>query len=216
MKFIELQKLYDKKKTLYGRNAYRHIPEVLKEAKVLHKKEFKGNNHERSWRIFMGRNLAKLIEYAITNKVKNMGLDIVSCNTLNRLEITTKSIKLGRVKRYLAIDYGEDNGCRLPDVDIVIFNPKNYETIAVLSVNVTLRERVSPTDWERRLAADKFTEYVKVYFLSLYKIAASSKNNTSKHRKDLIESNLEDDYPVEKVKKLDKLILELQVILLAN
>ncbi len=219
MTFEELKKIYDKKKILFGRNAYKHIPEVLEEAKAQHKIDFKGKDHERSWRIFIGKNLARFIEYVIANKVKNIGLGIVSYNTLKCSEITTTNRKLGRVKRNLVIFYGKDYGAYMPDVDVIIFNPKDCEVVAVLSTKVTLRERNSLTDWEKRLAADECTEHIKVYFLSLYKNENQSKRAITKQCKtttvNILEDNCIDTQLCSKVKKLDKLLLELQSILLA-
>jgi type II restriction enzyme len=55
--------LYEKKKQLYGVDTYRHISEILKEAKSFHKACFNTQgktDHEQSWRAFKGKNLEKL------------------------------------------------------------------------------------------------------------------------------------------------------------
>ena len=80
MTINDLIKIYETKKVKYGIEAYRHISNVLKEAKELHKKDFsesdknkekisKGGipDHEQSWRAFKGKNLEKVIEYIITD-----------------------------------------------------------------------------------------------------------------------------------------------------
>lgn len=51
----DLIQLYQKKKELYGTEAYRHISEILREAKSLHKSYFDTRDktdHEQSWRAF--------------------------------------------------------------------------------------------------------------------------------------------------------------------
>lgn len=64
----DLIKLYEKQKEQYGNNAFRHISELLKETKILHKKDWlkaptPNKDHEQSWRAFKGKNLEKLVVY---------------------------------------------------------------------------------------------------------------------------------------------------------
>ena len=97
MTIQDLIKIYETKKKKYGIQAYRHISNVLKEAKELHKKDFseseknkekvsKGGipDHEQSWRAFKGKNLEKVIEYIITDEVMALGLQVVNGNSLER------------------------------------------------------------------------------------------------------------------------------------
>ena len=46
MTINDLIKIYETKKKKYGVQAYRHISNVLKEAKTQHKKDFTGDDHE--------------------------------------------------------------------------------------------------------------------------------------------------------------------------
>ena len=48
MTINDLIKIYEVKKKKYGPEAYRHISNVLKEAKGRHKKDFVGDDHEQS------------------------------------------------------------------------------------------------------------------------------------------------------------------------
>ena len=84
MTIKDLIKIYETKKEKYGAQAYRHISNVLKEAKSQHKKDFTGNDHEQSWRAFKGKNLEKLIEHIIADEVRDLGLEVVNGNTLER------------------------------------------------------------------------------------------------------------------------------------
>ena len=57
MKFADLINLYEEKKKKYGVDTYKHISELLEEAKVLHKKDWEKNptkkkDHEQSWKGF--------------------------------------------------------------------------------------------------------------------------------------------------------------------
>lgn len=59
MTYEDLEKLYEKKKKVYGKDTFKHISEILSEAKKLHKKDFKGIDHEQSWRSFKGKKSRK-------------------------------------------------------------------------------------------------------------------------------------------------------------
>ena len=57
MKFEYLVRLYEEKKKKYGAEVYKHISELLREAKELHrrnwlKKPTPNKDHEQSWRAF--------------------------------------------------------------------------------------------------------------------------------------------------------------------
>jgi type II restriction enzyme len=85
--FEDLIQLYTKKKELYGIDTYRHISEILKEAKTLHKNYFMTTgklDHEQSWRAFKGKNLEKLIVHILTDEIHALGLKLTSGNILEK------------------------------------------------------------------------------------------------------------------------------------
>ena len=97
MTITDLLALYEAKKQTYGIEAYRHISNLLREAKDLHKADFTGNDHEQSWRAFKGKNLEKLIESIIVDEVRALGLEVINGNRLERT--TNLPEALSRVKR---------------------------------------------------------------------------------------------------------------------
>jgi len=221
MTFCDLLKLYEKMKVKYGKEAYKHISELLSEAKPLHKKDFTGNDHEQSWRAFKGKNLEKLIEYIIIDEVKNLGLDVVNGNTLERTDGANLSKQLGLVKRNLLIDYGK-YGSHLPDVDIIIFNPENSQVIAVLSVKVTLRERIAQTGyWKLKLATDEVTKHIKVFFVTPDEDGTFLRQNQRNKGRAIVENDLDGSYVLteadvelsNKVKMFDELVTDLKALL---
>jgi len=170
MKIEDLVRLYEEKKKLFGGTTYKHISEILNEAKEIHKREFfiknPNGDHEQSWRAFKGKNLEKLIVYILTKEVENLGLRIIEGSKLERTINGNLTAHLSRLKRNLLIDYGEF-GSHLPDVDIIIYNPKNLNIIAVISSKVTLRERIAQTGyWKIKLSQDEITRHIKVYFIT--------------------------------------------------
>ncbi len=229
MKFQDLIKLYEKKKRQYKADAFRHISELLKEAKELHKKDWQksptpNKDHEQSWRAFKGKNLEKLVIYIIKDEVESLGLKIVEGNTLERKNSNNLSEELNRVKRNLLIDYGEF-GSHLPDVDIIIYEPKTREVIAVLSSKVTLRERIAQTGyWKIKLSQDKITKHIKVFFVTPDEDKTLSIRKPAKKGRAIVEIDTDGSYVMSeeeieesnKVKKFDKFLVDLKNLIYAK
>ena len=221
MTIKDLIKIYDTKKKKYGIEAYRHISNVLKEAKEQHGKDFTGDDHEQSWRAFKGKNLEKLIEYIITDEVHALSLQVVNGNSLERTNGSNLSKELSVVKRNLTVDYGEF-GLHLPDVDLIIYDPKTSKVVAVLSSKVTLRERIAQTGyWKIKLASDKATKHIKVYFVTPDEDGTLTIKKPTKKGRAIVEVDTDGSYVLsetnieesDKVKMFDKFIDDLKKLL---
>jgi type II restriction enzyme len=229
MKFQDLIKLYEEKKKQYKTEAFRHISELLEEAKELHKKDWlksptPNKDHEQSWRAFKGKNLEKLVIHIIKDEVESLGLKIVEGNTLERKNSNNLSEELNRVKRNLLIDYGEF-GYHLPDVDIIIYEPETCEVIAVLSSKVTLRERIAQTGyWKIKLSQDKITNHIKVLFITPDEDKTLSIRKPAKKGRAIVEVDTDGSYVMseedieesDKVKKFDKFLVDLKKLIYAR
>ncbi len=171
MNFQDLLKLYEEKKKIYGIDAYKHISELLKEAKEIHKSDWLKNptpnrDHEQSWKGFKGNNLEKLIAHIIKDEVESLGLKIVKGSKLDRTKPENLSEELSKVKRAVSVNYGEW-GLHLPDADIIIYDPNKFKIVAILSSKSTLRERVAETGyWKIKLSQDPVTKDIKVLFVT--------------------------------------------------
>ncbi len=171
MIFKDLTELWEKYKRKYGVDAYRHVSELLREAKELHRTDFLKNptpqgDHEQSWRSFKGKNLEKLIAYIIRDEVTSLGLKMANGNVLERTKSENLPLELSKVKRNLSVDYGEF-GLHVPDLDIIIYDPGSYRVIAGISSKVTLRERIAQTGyWKIKLSKDEVTKHIKVFFIT--------------------------------------------------
>ncbi len=223
MQFKNLADIYERYRKQFGVKAYQHISEVFREAKELHRKDFlknptKGNDHEQSWRAFKGKNLERLIEYIIKDEVTNLGLKVISGNTLERTNSANLSKELSTIKRNLLVDYGEF-GSHLPDVDLVIYEPRTYKVIAVVSSKVTLRERIAQTGyWKIKLSSDKATKHIKVFFITPDEDKTLSIRNPAKKGRAIVEIDTDGSYVMteekveesQKVKTFDKFILDLK------
>jgi len=234
MTIKDLITIYENKKAQYGENAYKHISNLLTEAKEAHKADFlmsevakkarkegREPDHEQSWRAFKGKNLEKLIEYIITDEIQSLGLKVINGNSLERTEGKNLSEELSKVKRNLLIDYGE-YGCHLPDVDLVIYEPKTSKIIAVLSSKVTLRERIAQTGyWKVKLVADTITKHIKVYFITPDEDGTLTIKHPTKKGRAIVEIDTDGCYVLsetnieesDKVKMFDKFIPDLKKLL---
>jgi len=226
VKFKDIVELYEQKKTKCGIETYKHISELLEEVKVLHKKDWMKNptpknDHEQSWKGFKGKNLEKLIEYIIKDEVEALGLGIVNGNKLERTKSENLSLELSSVKHNLLVDYGEF-GSHLPDVDCVIYDPKTYKVLAVLSSKVTLRERIAQTGyWKIKLSKDKVTEHIKVFFITPDEDETLVTKIPAKKGRAIVELDTDGSYVMsektveesEKVKMFDKFIQDLKNLL---
>jgi type II restriction enzyme len=215
--------LYEKKKAMYGVETYRHISELLDEAKELHKKDWMkkptpDKDHEQSWRAFKGKNLEKLVIHIIKDEVESLGLEIVEGNKLERTGSNNLSFELSSVKRNLLVDYGEF-GSHLPDVDIIIYYPRTYKIIAVISSKVTLRERIAQTGyWKIKLSKDKVTEHIKVFFVTPDEDGTLITRIPAKKGRAIVEVDTDGSYVMSertveespKVKMFDKFIEDLK------
>jgi len=226
LKFQDLIVFYEKKKAMYGAEAYRHISELLEEAKEFHKKDWMKRptpkkDHEQSWKSFKGKNLEKLVVYIIKDEVESLGLKIVDGNKLERTSSNNLSFELSSVKRSLLVDYGEF-GSHLPDVDIIIYNPKTYKIIAVISSKVSLRERIAQTGyWKIKLSKDKVTEHIKVFFVTPDRDGTLTKRKPAKKGRAIVEVDTDGSYVMSertveespKVKMFDRFMEDLKRLL---
>lgn len=223
MTFKDLIRLWEKYKRKYGTDSYRHVSELLTEAKELHRRDFLKNptpqgDHEQSWRAFKGKNLEKLVTYIIKDEVEDLGLKLVEGNTLERTRSENLSRELSMVKKHLSVDYGEF-GQHLPDVDIIVYEPETYKIVAVISSKVTLRERIAQTGyWKIKLSRDKATEHIKAYFITLDEDGTLTIKTPTKKGRAIVEVDTDGSYVMSetkveespKVKMFDKFLNDLK------
>ena len=184
MTYKDIISVYENKKKIYKKDTYKYISKLLKEIKEIHRQDALSRgitDTEQSWRAFKGKNLEKLIEHIIKDEIQKLNLSIINGNILEHNKYSDNN-KLDLLKRNLAIDYGEF-GMHLPDVDIIIYEPNKSKIIAVLSVKVTLRERIAQTGyWKLKLMNSNITKNIKVFFITLGEDDIFSKKPAKKGR----------------------------------
>jgi type II restriction enzyme len=223
LKFDDLIELYEEKRKIYGTDVYKHISELFEEAKQLHYRDWLKhptamNDHEQSWRAWKGKNLEKLVLYMLRKEIELIGLKIVNGGKLERTSGKNLSLELSSVKRNLLVDFGEF-GSHLPDVDIIVYDPKSFRVLAVISSKVTLRERIAQTGyWKIKLSQDEVTKHIKVFFVTPDEDNTLSVRTPAKKGRAIVEVDTDGSYVMSqnlveesnKVKMFDKFIDDLK------
>ena len=169
--FEDVRSLYEEEIQLTeDKNAYKCVSQVLEKAKVPYMKDFRRRNPDKGadganqgWRNFKGNCFEKLLRHIITQSVESLALKVVNDNELKKKKLPDQ---LDAVKRNLVINFGE-YGMHLPDADIVVYNPVNYQVIAVISCKTSLRERVTQTGyWKFKFCQDANTKHIRVYLIT--------------------------------------------------
>ena len=226
MNIKDLIKLYEEKSKIYGVDTYKHISELLSEAKKIHyedwlKKPTPSGDHEQSWRAFKGKNYEKLVLHIIKKEVESLGLKIVNGNRLEKTMSKNLPLELNKVKRNLLIDYGEF-GSHLPDVDLIIYQPETCRIVAVISSKITLRERIAQTGyWKIKLSDDDLTKHIKVFFITPDEDDTLLIKKPTKKGRAIVEIDTDGAYVMSvssveesnKVKMFDKFIPDLRKLL---
>ena len=226
MKFTDLVELYEEKRQECGINTYKYISEILRKAKIQHKKDWrkkptKKRDHEQSWKAWKGKNLEKLIIHIVKDQVESLGLRIVKGDTLERKKPENLSRELSMIKRAVSVDYGQ-LGLHLPDADVIIYDPQTTKVIAILSSKATLRERVAQTGyWKIKLSKDEVTKHIKVFFITLDEDGTLTQRIPAKKGRAIVEYDTDGSYVMsetqvkesEKVKMFGKFIEDLKKLI---
>jgi type II restriction enzyme len=156
-------------------------------------------DHEQSWRAFKGKNLEKLIVLILTDEIHALGLKVTSGTTLEQTSSSKLDQVMDQVKRNLLVDYGEF-GMHLPDVDIIIFDPSDSYILAVVSVKVTLRERIAQTGyWKLKLSNAPVTKDIKVFFITPDEDGTLSIKKPTKKGRAIVETDTDGSYVMSEV-----------------
>lgn len=218
--------LYEKNKKSYGRDTYKYISAILAEAKKIHYKDFLKNptpkkDHEQSWKGFKGNALEKLIKHILGEEIVLLGFKIVSGKKFEKTFPKNLSVELQTVKKNLSIDFGQC-GFHIPDVDLVIYDPKSLKVVAVLSSKSSLRERIAQSGyWNIKIKNYSLTKHIKVFFVSPDEDGEFSDPNVTSKSRAVAEFDLDGAYIMtektvresDKVKMFDKFIDDLKKLI---
>lgn len=211
-----LQQEYNELRKRYGDKAYLYISELFDDVRGEYRRQYltssrakkivaegKEPDAEQSWRAFKGKNFERLILYILQKEIEALGLRAVKGDALARGELPQE---LSKVYRNLLIRYGDY--AILPDVDLVVYNPKTFVVAAVISAKITLRERIAQTAyWKLKLAQDPVTMHIKGLFVTTDEDRdlkdSLSRENPPRNRI-IVEYDLDGTYVLNEVAESDK------------
>lgn len=107
----------------------------------------------------------------------------------------------------------------LPDADIIIYDPRSFKVIAILSSKSTLRERIAETGyWKIKLSQDAVTKNIKVLFVTPDEDDTLAIKKPTKKGRAIVEVDTDGSYVMsetkveesDKVKMFDKFISDLR------
>jgi type II restriction enzyme len=171
MTYQDVINLYENYRRIYKENAYKYISKILQEVKQIHYQDFlknptPKNDHEQSWKPFKGHALERLIAHILKEKIEEMGLRLINGKKVDRTEPKNLSVELQTVKRNLSIDFGKF-GFHIPDVDLIVYNPIDFEVIAVVSSKSSMRERIAQSAyWKLKMKNYSLTKHIRVFLAS--------------------------------------------------
>lgn len=117
----------------------------------------------RSWRASKGDTFRERILHMLAVPIESLGLKVIDSSKLEDRKLIPQ---LDAVKRNVVIDYGEF-GMQLPDTDIIVYNPENYQIIAIISSKISVRESVAQIGyWKFKLLESENTNHIKVYLIT--------------------------------------------------
>ncbi len=199
----------------------KYLSEILKEAKEIYARNIQriGKDVEQSWKPFKGNLLERIILDAIVDEVHKLGLEVILGKVLDRQDANLNEC-LGMVKRSLLVDYGKF-GMHLPDVDLVIYNPKLCKAIAIISSKTSLRERIAQTGyWKLKLQSSPITKNIKVFFITLDEDGDLVVKEPAKKSRAIAETDTDITFVIttreieesEKIKGIEKFVEALRVL----
>lgn len=223
MKAIDILKIYEEHKKIYGEKTHTQIRKILEYAKEIHRQDFIKNptpkgDFEQSWKGIIGNAIENLIDHILKDEIKSIGLKIISGKKFERTLPKNLPIELQHVKKNLAIDFGE-MGFHIPDVDLVVYNPQTYKVLAVLSSKASLRERIAQSGyWNIKIKNYPLTADIKVFFFSPDKDGEFDMNKSISKSRAIAEYDIDGTYIMndgqvresDKVKTFDKFIDDLK------
>jgi type II restriction enzyme len=113
----------------------------------------------------------------------------------------------------------------LPDVDLIIFDPSDGYVFALVSIKVTLRERIAQTGyWKLKLSAAPVTRDIKVYFITPDEDGTMTVKKPAKKGRAIVETDTDGGYVMSEkniedsahMKKFDRFIIDIKTILEAR
>lgn len=201
-----VKKLYVEKRKQYGDEAYLHISDIFKEIEEDYAKEYissgKGmGDAGQSWRAWKGKNFERLIQFIVENEVVAIGLKAIRGETLERRRKLSYHEDI--LRRSVSVRLGEGN--YVPDCDLIIFDPKTLNVVAIVSCKITLRERIAQSGyWSLKLKESEVTKNIKAYFVTTDEDGTLIQDRPMKKGRAICETDLDGTYALREINESNK------------
>ena len=208
MEINHISKILEKERKEYIKNK---VDEYLKQG---FSKDDAINKANQSWRTYIGHRIQDIIYNLLKKSLEARGLKVTTDKVLTNKNLPEE---LDKVKRLVAINYGEY--LFLPDADIIVYKVKNNDIkiIAIISVKNSFRERgFETTYWKLKLKESPVTSHIRVFLATPDKdneISYKCPNGKPKKMRIILEYELdgiyflkEDFEETEKAKHFEKIV----------
>jgi type II restriction enzyme len=124
----------------------------------------RGKNPNQAWNSWSGHNLERLIAHIISDFIREAGFP-VAITSDDQLRHKHIALELDEVRRKLLVFY--EQYAIVPDADIILYDARTKDVIAILSCKASLRERVAQAAyWKIKLQSQAFTKNILYYLVS--------------------------------------------------
>ena len=164
--------LYQEERRKNPQRAYQRLSAFLEEAKQRHISDYQGKDTEQSWRSIKGKAFEGIVQRIIKPDMNAMGL-----------ALTKPTETPNYVKNKIKVDYNSMNK-QEPDMDLVVFQRTTMRVLAIVSLKVSLRERIAQTAYWTLKMRERTDNSIKVFLITLDEDNdfAQGSNPTSKIR----------------------------------
>ena len=215
MEINDISKLFEDEKEEYIKNK---IDEYMKKGET---RQSAANKASQSWRTYIGSRIQDSIRKIVEKLLQDLDVKITSDKELVSDKLP---LELEKVKRKLAINYGEY--LFLPDADIIIYRncKDDVKILAIISVKNSFRERgFETTYWKLKLKESPITSEINVFLATPDKdneISQILPNKKPKKMRVILEYELDglyflrDDFEkTDKAKHLEDLAFDISELL---
>ncbi|MDR3049365.1 MAG: BsaWI family type II restriction enzyme [Elusimicrobiota bacterium] len=123
-------------------------------------------NHKQSWQSLKNNTLHRFVEYIVADMAKDLKLGFVTGNKIRFTVPHDLTAELNKIKRNLLVDYGGEYDARVPNMDIVIYEPKSSKVFAIVFMS-ELKERVlNAVYWKLKFDSCPYSNHIKVFFVT--------------------------------------------------
>jgi len=164
MNFADVKKIYDQLKR--ENNDYNFVRDLFVNIREKFEQEARkaGKDPNQAWNSWSGQNFQRIIEYAVEAHIRESRYQ-VGMTSDSKLRKSTLPDHLEKVRANIEVMYEEHRV--VPDADIILYDERNFQVIAVLSCKASLRERIAQAAyWKIKLQSSGRTRNILCYLIS--------------------------------------------------